>query len=311
MSFWLASKNANAFRHLTTPALARALSGVNPPGSNTSSLLPGYLLAAGAFFANTPAALAVLRPGSDQSVDILSIVVAKPFRRLGLARDLLRWIQVQALHLGWRSITVSYSLGQDSSKGMSCLIDSMPGWQCTEGLRVVRFSRDGGYALIRRMAPLVQRMHRTGRFSLLPWSSVTADVKQKLGEQLQPPPGFRPLSFDESTPIEQIDEDASTLMLDSGNPVGWLFAHRVGTTLFRVSRWWVVPAHQGKGDSLLMLDRAVRQSLSSQRVYLSGCFGIAPNNSIMLRLSRRHIESMGVAIHDHKRCFYTPPSQSS
>ena len=110
MSFWLAPENAEAFKHLTTPGLARALSGVSPPGSHASLLLPVSLLAAGAFFANTPAALAVLRPGSDQSVDILSVVVAEPFRRLGLATELLRWIQAQALHLGWRSITVSYSL---------------------------------------------------------------------------------------------------------------------------------------------------------------------------------------------------------
>lgn len=311
MPFWLAPENAEVFKHLTSPGLARALSGVSPPGSHASSLLPASLLAAGVFFANTPAALAVLRPGSDQSVDILSVVVSEPFRRFGLASELLRWIQVQALHLGWRSITVSYSLGQVSSKGMSCLIDSLPGWQCTEGLRVVRFNRDGGHALIRRMEPLVQRMHRTSRFSLLPWSRVAADKKQRLGEQLQPPPGYWPHDIDESTPIEQLDEDASTLLLDSGNPVGWLFAHRVGTTLFRVTRWWVVPAHQGKGTGLLMLDRAVRQSLLNQWTYLSGCFGIAPNNSIMLRLSRRHIEPMGIAIHDHKRCFFSLPPQSS
>lgn len=311
MTFWLTRKNAAAFKNLTSPALAQALYSLSQPEDIDSSLLPGALLAAGVLFGNSPAALAVLRQGHDQSLEILSIVVSEPFRRHGLARELLHWIQEQALHQGWKLINISYSMGQAFSTAMAKLTDPAQGWQSTDGLRIVRFNRDGGHAFIKRIAPLVQRMHRSSRFGLLPWCDITGDTKQKLGEQLKSPPEFWPQHNNATSLIEQLDESASTVLLDSGNPVGWLLAHRVGATLFRVTRLWIAPAYQGKGNSMLMLDYAVKQYLSEKQTYHNGCFGIAPHNNYMLKLSRRHIEPLGIASFVHKRCFLSLPAKLS
>lgn len=302
MGFWLTTDDTAVFGHLTTATLAETLPVIQQPQAQAAFLAPGSMLAAGAMFAAQPAALAVLRATTQTSVDLLSLVVAEPFRRLGLARELLNWIEQQALQMGWQSLSMSYPLGHGSTRAMKSLTDPKLGWQWTEGLRLVHLDRDGAQMLIQRLAPLVQRLQRFGRFSLLSWGELGCDAQKQLGQRLQAPRWAWPIAEDPDTPFACLDAAISTVLLDRGRPIGWLIAHRVGVSLFRVTKWWVVPAQQGKGIGLLLLEHTIREALATEPEYNSGSFGVAAENGSMLRLCARVIEPLASNVQSSQRC---------
>ena len=303
MSVWLTPDNSAAFERLTTPALAQALHRIKHPGAQEPLLLVGSILAVGTFFAAQPAALAVLRPGLEQSVEVLSLVVSKPFRRLGLASELLRWIQEQALSMGFRSLFISYPLGDESNIAMKRLTDPRRGWECIEGLRLFRFDRCGAQALLQRIAPMVQYLYRSNRYSLVPWSDLEIDAQQGLGEQLYAPQWSWPSQEDHITNFDSLDEKISAILLDRGVMSGWVTAHRVGDSLLRITKLWVIPAHQGKGTGMLLLNRAVQHYINDC-TYISGCFGVNPKNNVMMKICTRYIEPLSVSVQKIRRCLF-------
>ena len=302
MAFWLTSEDAPAFEHLTTPALAQVLAALSQPQAQVPLSDPGTFLAAAACFAAQPAALAVLRVGFEGAADVLSLVVAQPFRSLGLARELLGWIQQQGLAMGWFSLALSYPLNHGSTAAMACLTNPQHGWKWMEGLRLVHLDRNGAKKLIQRLGPLVQRLQRSQRYSLLPWRELSMEAQRQLGQQLQAPRWAWPAQQHHEAPFACLDQGISTLILDRGAPVGWLIAHRVGDALFRVTQWWVVPACQGQGPGLLLLEQGVRQALAARPAYSSGCFGVAASNVRMLGLSGRQLEPLASHVQGNRRC---------
>lgn len=302
MSFWLTPDDAEAFEHLTTAALAQALSALSHPEEQAPLLAPGSLLAAGVLFAAQPAALVVLRAGSEMSADVISLVVAEPFRNLGLARELLDWVRQQALAIGWRSLSLSYPLHHGSTAAMAALTDPQLGWRWNEGLRLVCADRDGAQLLVQRLTPLAKRLRRSQRFSMINWVDLAADFKKQLGQQLQAPRWAWPAQEYPDAPFECLDAGISMVLLNGGAPVGWLIAHRVGDSLLRITKWWVVPAHQGQGTSLLLLEQAVRQGLATRPAYSSVGFGVAADNVSMLRLCKRHLEPLAINVQINRCC---------
>lgn len=85
MPRWLAPEQARTFAHLTTPSLALALDGVVGPDASPSEPIDA-LMAAGQTFAGLPAAMAVVKPAPDPALEVISLAVAVPFRRLGLVK---------------------------------------------------------------------------------------------------------------------------------------------------------------------------------------------------------------------------------
>jgi len=137
MSCWLTSEQAGLYAHLTTETLRLALPEVTIPSA--AAFLPqGKLVAAGNTFAGFPAALVVGRFSAERAdLELLSVVVAEPFRRLGFAKQLLDWLHAEAIRLGWASLTLSYPLGHACTPAMTRLTDSQQGWRRLPGLRLV------------------------------------------------------------------------------------------------------------------------------------------------------------------------------
>jgi len=302
MTFWLKPGDTEAFAHLTAPALAQALPAIHHPLKHEPLPATGALFAVGELFACQPAALAVLRAGPDKTIDILTLMVAEPLRRLGLASALLRWIQQQAMVLGWRSLSLSYPLNHASTAAMVCLTDPELGWQKVAGLRLIHLDRTGGQSLLQRLTLVTTRLQQSQRFTLLPWNELAAEAQQQLVEQLQTPGLTWPLMQDPDQAYERLDGNISTLLLDQGIPAGWLLAHQIGPSLFRVTHWLVAPDHQRHGIGLLLLGHTIEQALSKTLHYTAGCFGVNPANRPMLRLCKRQIEPFARSIQENIRC---------
>lgn len=90
-------------------------------------------MAAGQTFAGLPAAMAVVRQAPDSALEVISLAVAMLFRRLGLARQLLLWLQAEAQRLGCTSLSLSYPLAHASTAATERLT---AGWQHSPGLRL-------------------------------------------------------------------------------------------------------------------------------------------------------------------------------
>jgi len=291
MPHWLAPKQARSFAHLTTPSLALALDGVVGPDAS-SSVPSDAWMAAGQTFAGLPAAMAVIKPAPDPALEVISLVVAVPFRRLGLARQLLLWLQAEAQRLGFTSLSLSYPLAHRSTAAMERLT---AGWQHSPGLRLVHLDRAAAAALVQRLSPLALRWLRSGRLSLVRWQAMGADLRCRLEQrQQQAPPWAWPTSAD--TPLGQRDDQISQVLLDRDVVIGWLIAHRVGRSLFRVTQWWVAPEWQGRGLALVLLHQAVADALLAQPAYLSGSFGVAAASEAMLQICRRHLEPLASTV---------------
>ena len=293
MISWLTGEQAVAFEALATNAVAMGLKRSVVPQS-TPVMSPGGIrqLAAGIRFAGIPAGLAVLRQDLQRDptgVRLLSLAVTTPLRQLGLARDLLSWLRGQAPLLGWRSLGLSYPLNHACTAAMQQLTLNADGWHQSDGMQLVHLDRRGGAELLQRLADSVARARRRGRFGLLAWGELPERNRQELGPALQAPKWAWPADDNGQDPVQNLDIEISTVLLDSGQPAGWLMAHLLGPRLFRVSQWWVKPDLQSHGAALLLLHRAIEGALASPIGYTMGTFGMESSNTPAIRLCARKI----------------------
>jgi len=181
------------------------------------------------------------------------------------------------------------------------------GWQHSPGLRLVHLDRaGGGSALVQRLAPLAARWQRSGRFALVRWQDMTADLQRRLERRQQQAPSWA-LSATADAALGQRDALISQVLLDQDAVMGWLAAHRVGLSLFRVTQWWVAPEWQGRGLALVLLRQAVVYALKAEPLYQSGGFGVAAGSEEMLQICRRHLEPLASTVQANQRVSWMCP----
>jgi GNAT superfamily N-acetyltransferase len=301
MSCWLTPEQARPYAHLSTESLSLALADVTIP-SSADITHKDVLVAAGVTFAGLPAGLIVGRFSAERAnLELLSLVVAKPFRRLGFAKQLLDWLRAEAIRLGWASLSLSYPIEHACTRAMTRLTDSQLGWRRMPGLRLVHLDRAGGQLLVERLEALAARWERSSRFALIRWQSLLPEHHYQLDSMATAPGWARPLQRAIEAPIGLRDDAISQVLFDHGRPAGWLIAHRVGSALFRVSQWWVEPALQGRGVALILLKKAVADALDAQPLYRAGCFGVGPSSQAMLLLCERYLEPLAIGVQANDR----------
>jgi len=289
---WLSTEQAGAFTQLATTAVGPILRRVSTPSVITTKDAAQLYFAAGIHFAGMPAGLAILRQTNEPvtaNISIISLVVAEPCRGLGLATELMRWLQDQGRSMGWHGLSVSYPLEHSCTEAMRKLTPAHTGWEHQLGLRLFHFDRDGADQLAQRLRPAVQHVSRSGRFALIPWEAFPEQRRQSLSSDLSAPAWASPELVAENDPMQLIDPSISTILLDRNQPAGWLIAHQVGATLFRVSQWWVIDPMQGSGIALSLLHQALCGFLTSNKNYKTGTFGMDPNNTLAIQLCQRKI----------------------
>jgi len=303
MTRWLSPELARPFAHLTTPSLAQALDGLVEPEAQTTTPTNEALMAAGQLFAGLPAALAIVNRTPNDGLELISLAVAEPFRRLGLARQLLHWLQAEAPRLGLQSLSLSYPLAHASTAAMERLT---AGWLPSPGLRLVHLDRAAGALLVQKLSPLAERWLRSGRFALVRWQAMESDLRQRLERRQQQAP-FWAWSASADAALGERDAVISQVLLEHEAVAGWLVAHRVGRSLFRVTQWWVAPEWQGRGLALVLLHQAVADALQAEPLYQSGCFGVAAGSEEMLQICRRHLEPLASSVQANQRVLWSCP----
>lgn len=308
MISWLAGEQTGPYAHLASDAVALGLPRVQPPATVATDQQPGAHIAAGLRFAGMPAALAVLRSQQSRAageLGLLSLVVTPHLQGLGLARDLLGWLRVELKQRGWSRLSVSYPLDHRCTAAMEKLTRSSEGWTHRPGLQLMQFDRSGAAQLVQRLAPVVRHAQRQQRFSLQAWHDLAAGTRRGLGDCLRAPDWAHPREDGPEDPLQTLDPAISSVLLDRGQPAGWITAHRVGARLCRISQWWVKPELQGSGIALLLLYQAVQEALRSPDGYACGSFGMEPGNMQALTLCARKIAPFACGVNRQRRASIT------
>jgi len=185
---------------------------------------------------------------------------------------------------------------------MTRLIDPQKGWHLSEGLRLVQFDRAGGLTLLEKLAPLSARLLGSRHLTVVHWQDLSKNQQSQI-RLLEPhaPQWASPVEQSATPFVEQRDETSSNVLLDQGNVIGWLITDRVGYSLIRVTKWWVIQRWQGTGASLAMLHQAVADLLAAQPLCETFCFGVSYYNEVMLKLCSRHLEPLACRVQCNKR----------
>jgi len=303
MGHWLTPEQAGQYSHLTSEALALALSAITHPDGDAGQQANG-LYAAGLAFAGLPAALALVMEMPGGRLEVLSLVVAEPFRRLGLARQLLQWLTNETKRMGKLVLSVSYPLDHACTASMDRLTHPQRGWSRALGLRLVNLDRPGWQILASRLAPLNSHLRRNGRFEVVPWQNLSSVQDQELKHKAKQcaPQWARPSLGEPDRVMSQRDDAVSQVLLDQGQVKGWLIADRVGVSLLRMTQWWVDPSLQGRGAALLLVLQAIRNAFEAEPAYASCSFAVSATTSPeMLRLCSRHLEPLASQVTVNKR----------
>lgn len=308
MISWLTPEQGPCYAALTTASLAPLLSRIAVP--KDPAIQGGSPLhAAGVTFAAMPAALLVVRSVLAVELEVISLVVARPLRQLGMARALMDWLRVEAQRLGWKGLVLRFPLDHPCTPAMQRLTNLCDGWHHSKGLRLVHFDQAGALALKTRLEPVARRFQRSMRYALLPWRSLTPGHRRALQAMIdQSPVWSRPsltLPGEDASGrvLQQRDAALSQLLLEAGKPVGWLVVHRVGPSLLRVNQWWVLPKLQGHGGALYLVERALHYALVAEPAFQLICFGISSHNDSMMALNLKHLEPLAAGVRLSQEAF--------
>lgn len=299
MPSWLSRKEARDYAYLTTRMLSTTLEYIVLPGGGRH-LATNELMAAGMMFAGLPAALAVVEIGKDYSIGLLSIAVAKDFRRLGIAKELIEWIKREAKELGFSPLWTSYPLDQSCTMAMKRLTADNRGWRHRQGLRVVCLDRLGIKRLDRRLSSVKRRLLQSGQFEVRSWNEITPSILHKLNSAAARMTEWS-IASTENNVLERNEVNLTQVLLYQDLVIGWLILHKIDNCSVRVTQWWISSEWQGRGIALLLIAQATHAALHAKPRIESASFGVAVGNHEMELLCKRLLEPMACNVRNMER----------
>lgn len=282
----LDASSLQSWFHLISPVLRTYVSAVQgSPGSEHNHLLA--LAMEGEASERAALLLAEVADWSgheqtkDQRLCILTLVVAKPYRRLGLAGALLRHAEHWARSHQLSGLHLPVPLQANVSDVLRRLSPSDQGWVATPGKVVVGLSISPAVeALLQRLEDVVRRQSRHASWQIAPFPEQhTAQLQQRIvmasSGQLAAP--WDPEADDyQWHPAAQY----SCLLFHQGVIIGWLITHFVSPDCLRYAKFWVDSGWERSGAPLAMLAFVMRSAHFSgePRVIPKGCFISHPTN---------------------------------
>ena len=231
---------APAFARYTYPRFRPLLT-----GEETSPTVQ----AIGAFLNDIPVGLALLHHDFKElnhadrnQTRLSSIMVARPCRRGGIGRALIRSAMDAAHRFGSNSLIAFHSNSTQNREDFEAFLTAT-GWEPPE---LSEFRLAGHADWTERSAPVFQPMLRrlaTQGYSAAPWESVTAEDREQANSLI---PEER--VFDYRIYEPHCDKKVSIVLRQHGKLVGWVFGeNQKDTGYYHYTNGYVAPALQSKG----------------------------------------------------------------
>ncbi len=266
--FHLSPANLAPYAPLTFPALA--------PGSAALQRIQGELLGLSAMAEGVMVGFAIAERRADGGAQLLSFLVAPPWRRRGIGRGLLGRLMLFLAREGIAPLSVHYQETALSRDAFEPILARL-GWSAPQTEFLLLEGRSPQLAAI----GWAQRHPLRAPYRMAPWGRLTQEQRQRAAAlevalELRPsdaPPGP--------------DPELSLALLRHDQPVGWLLVQRSGADGLRYSSLYVAPGHRGRGRALALLHEGF------QRQHAAGLpiarAAIDPRNQPLQRLLRRHL----------------------
>jgi len=226
----LQGSEGNAFEMMTFPAY-RHMTALEPtvrmPREHDDE--PFNPIAVGAIVEGRPVGLALGGVAADtDEVEILSLFVAKEFRRRGVARKLVQEFEDHARSLGRPRLTAVYMTGRPGNDVFEHIALSL-GWNEPETRMVsVRFSRESLAS-----APWMGRYKLGEGWEIFPWADLTTEEYERIRasneEKEWIKPDLVPWKFDRFG----VEPKTSVGARYKGEVVGWVINHQIESNTIR------------------------------------------------------------------------------
>lgn len=171
--------------------------------------------------------------GEADEPQLLSVFVATPARRRGIARALVAAVEEEARDRGFTELSTIYTTGKAGIEWMDRIFDQR-GWQPpAPGSVSVRF-RPANALASPAFEPRHLRLYSRG-LEIFPWSELTAEEERRMRESNAArrwiEPALEPWQFDPAA----LDDSSVGARYRGREVVGWVLNHSVAPGLVRFS----------------------------------------------------------------------------
>ena len=272
--------------HLTSPNLRTyANSAIAESNSNLKKFialaLEGESQERGALLLGEVSDWAINDHVHSQHLYILSVVVAKPFRRKGLGRLLLRYAEHWAKTRQIAELNLPVPLYAKASDALMRLTSPDRGWIGSPGKVVVGLSISSSVeTLLQRLEKAVGRQARNASWQMTPFPEHQTAVLQHRITMADDSQLATPWNPEDENCQWQPATQHSRLLWSQGEIIGWLITHFVSPDCLRYAKFWVDPGWEHSGAPLAMLASVMRSAHFSGELDLipKGCFISDPSN---------------------------------
>ena len=266
--FHLTPANLAPYVELTFPSLA--------PGNSALSRIKGELLGLSAMADGVMVGLAIAECQPNGTAKLLSLKVEPSWRRRGIGTGLLKQLMAFLAKEGIAPLTIRYKASPELRTCFEPILARL-GWSNPRTDLVLLEGRSQQLAAI----DWADRFPIAAPYRLLPWHQLNERQISQAGT-LGAPAELQP-------PVDQrgLEPAISLALIYNDNPVGWLLAYRTEADSVRYSSLFLAPNHRGRARGTALLAEGFRRQHNA--AIPTARAAIAPNNTAMLHLLRRHL----------------------
>jgi len=227
---------------------------------------------------------------------VLTLAVARGYRRIGVGRALLDWLETSLAGKGVHALTCRYALPpSDTLVALEALFHAA-GWSAPE---VTMLQCRAGRSILD--APLMrQQLRLPPEYEIVDWVDLTAADRARIAEPRQGqawfPETLDPFHFEPDMEILN-----SLALRYHGEVVGWLITHRTGPTTMYYRCLFVREDLARLGRGLALMGEAIRRHAevvgSSQGL---GEWSTPSTLPAMVRFIKRHLVPFGAEITEQR-----------
>jgi len=242
--------------------------------------------AVGAFVENVPAGLILAdRKPLPDATQIVSIFVAQPMRRQGIAGGLVARMEQELAECGVTEAFAVFPSGKDSTPHLERIFAEQ-GWSEPQP-RMYLFQASEKSMDQLMTAPFMRPTELPPDYVFFPWGEHTPNDRQIVIAGLEA--GRFPAMLSPYAEPAIVDPVVSLGLRYRGEIYGWMICHRIAPQTVRYTALYVRDDIPHKGLGIRMFTEAIKRHLNPARETTEtiGCWGVLANNPFAAFLQRR------------------------
>jgi len=223
--------------------------------------LPEGVIAVGALSnLGIPVGLALSRLSAEgQAVELYSVVVAKSFRRKGLATDLIRFSEEIWQQKGCQQARLSYEIASGQGESIEGLLVKA-GWPIPQ-TSVYFFKKTIRREDLPNNPWVNKQLNLPEGFSIFNWADLTTQERDEISQRLKTDPRY----VETTNPLINDFEPFNSLGLRyQAEIVGWCVTRRSDPQTLQYSRLFIRPDLRNQGTPFALMTEAIRRQCLSE-----------------------------------------------